>query len=161
EVRDSQRNQPLAITPLQVRILVDDKEIKADVAPHATDASGFAAIRLTLPQSAEIRHANITIVATGPNKNPETIVRSIPLTTRRLNVEFFPEGGSLIAGVPNRVYFRVATTTSPSRPADASGVLTDGINDICEIKTLTDKDHPGVNQGLGVFSFTPELGKRY
>ena len=34
-------------------------------------------------------------------------MRPIPLVTKNLNVEFFPEGGELIDGVPGRVYFQV------------------------------------------------------
>jgi hypothetical protein len=75
-------------------------------------------------------------------------------------MEFFPEGGDLVAGVENRVYFR-ATKRTDGRPADVTGVLTDGARAICAVKTLTDPDRPGVNQGLGLFSFTPEPGKRY
>ena len=32
----------------------------------------------------------------------------IPIVLKKLNVEFYPEGGDLVAGLPNRVYFQVA-----------------------------------------------------
>src|SRR5262249_8362121 len=37
----------------------------------------------------------------------EAIVRPIPLVTKTLKVEFFPEGGEMIDGVNGRVYFMV------------------------------------------------------
>ena len=81
------------------------------------------------------------------------------MATCKLNVEFFPEGGDLIAGVPNRVYFRATTTFG--KPADISGMLTDGIKDIAPMATLTDADQPGANQGFGRFEFTPVAGQKY
>ena len=39
----------------------------------------------------------------------EAIVRPIPLVTKTLKVEFFPEGGEMVEGVPGRVYFMVRT----------------------------------------------------
>ena len=39
----------------------------------------------------------------------ETIVRPIPIVLNKLQVEFFPEGGDLVAGVVNRVYFQALT----------------------------------------------------
>ncbi len=158
-IRDQGR--PLAGAPLGVSVTVGGRPVKPDMAPATTDAAGAAAIRFTLPQSEATGSATLTVTVTRPDKNVETLVRPVPLATQRLHVEFFPEGGDLVAGVPNRVYFRATTDAHPSKPADVSGVLTDGTKTVCEVKTLTDPDHPGVNQGLGVFTFTPEPGKRY
>jgi len=159
EVRDQGRLA--GDVPLTIKVEVDGLVIKPDVAPTKTDAAGVAAIRFTLPNSDAIKSATLTVAATVKDGTPETLVQPVPLATRTLNVEFFPEGGDLVLGVPNRVYVRATTTTVPSKPADVSGVLTDGTKTVSEIKTLTDPDHPGVNQGLGVFTFTPEAGKRY
>ena len=82
----------------------------------------------------------------------------MPLATRTLNVEFFPEGGDLVLGVPCRVYVRATTNTG--KPADIYGQVTDGNKKIVNVETLTDKDNPGVNQGLGVFTFTPQKGQQ-
>ena len=30
-----------------------------------------------------------------------------------------------------------------------------------DVHTLTDAEHPGVNQGMGRFTFQPEAGKKY
>ena len=45
----------------------------------------------------------------------EPIVRPIPLVTKNLKVEFFPEGGEMIDGVPGRVYFQVRTPARQAR----------------------------------------------
>jgi hypothetical protein len=95
----------------------------------------------------------------------EAIVRPIPLVTRTLRVEFFPEGGDLIEGVPGRVYFSVVTPGlqpgSNGKPADLKGVITDGTNTVAEVATMTDAANPGVNRGHGAFELTPKPGAKY
>jgi len=89
----------------------------------------------------------------------EAIVRPIPLITKNLSVEFFPEGGDMVEGLPGRVYFQVRTPQG--KPADLKGTITDGTNTIAEVGTLTDAESPGVNRGHGVFELTPKVGTRY
>ena len=92
--------------------------------------------------------------------NVETVVRNLPIVLRDLHVSFFPEGGDLIAGVPNRVYFQARTPAN--KPADLQGAVLDAKKqEVVRIQTLTDDKEPGINQGLGSFIFTPKLGTRY
>ena len=48
--------------------------------------------------------------------NSEPIVRTIPIVVKDLQVEFIPEGGDLVAGLPGRVYFLARTPLG--KPAD-------------------------------------------
>ena len=125
--------------------------VPLDVAPTATDAAGDAALKFTLPKG-DVSDVTVSVNVRTNGVN-ETISKPVPLATRRLVVEFFPEGGDLIAGVPNRVYFRA--TTAAGRPADLTGTLSDGT----PVQTLTDAERPGVNQGMGVFTITPVAGR--
>jgi anti-sigma factor RsiW len=156
DVKD--QGQPLAGATLTVEAVADGREVKLDVAPTKTEADGTASLRFTLPKADEFKQATVSVQVQTPAV-VETLVRPVPLATRKLNVEFFPEGGDLLVGVPNRVYFRA--TTGFGKPADVTGTLTDGAATITTLKTLTDKDHPGANQGVGAFEFTPEAGKTY
>lgn len=162
EVKD--QSKPVAGAKLSYEVTAvyvtnETVTVTPDVAPPQTDAAGAAAVRFTLPKESELRSVTFG-VRVESNGVRETLVRAVPLADRVLDMEFFPEGGDLLAGVENRVYFR-ATKRTDGRPADVSGVLTDGARTVCEVKTLTDPDHPGVNQGLGLFTFTPQPGKRY
>ncbi len=150
--------QPLAGATIEITAEADDQPIKLDAAPTKTGSDGTASLRFTLPKAEEIKSARVSVKVTAQG-TVETLVRPVPLATRRLTLEFFPEGGDLIAGVPNRVYFRA--TTSFGKPADVTGTLTDGAGTIATLQTLTDPDQPGANQGLGVFEFTPAAGKQY
>lgn len=89
----------------------------------------------------------------------ETIVRPIPFVEKDLRIEFFPEGGDLVEGLPSRVYFQVRMPSG--KPADLKGSITDGTNKLFDIATMTDPEQPGVNRGQGLFTFTPEAGKKY
>lgn len=150
--------QPLADATIEITAQADGQPVKLDAAPTKTGSDGTASLRFTLPKADEIIAANVSVKVTAKG-TVETLVRPVPLATRRLTLEFFPEGGDLIAGVPNRVYFRA--TTGFGKPADVTGTLTDGVAAITTLQTLTDPDQPGANQGLGVFEFTPAAGKQY
>lgn len=107
-----------------------------------------------------------TLTATVSDKSDtEAIVRPIPLVAKALRVDFFPEGGDLIAGVNGRVYFQVrmptAKPTEPGKHADLKGYITDGTNTVAEVSTVTDAENPGVNRGHGVFALAPKAGTNY
>ncbi len=88
----------------------------------------------------------------GAKFNPPTASARGPTT-----VEFFPEGGNLVAGVENRVYVRVRTPAG--RPAGLDGVLVDGHGK--EIVRVQADVRLTANQAVGVFAFTPRLGEEY
>src|SRR5262249_22091189 len=98
-------------------------------------------------------------VRVSDGSDVEAILRPIPLVERELRVEFFPEGGDLVAGVPSRVYFQVRTPSG--KAADLKGTLTDGTATVAEVATLTDPEQAGVNRGLGSFTFTPRADQKY
>ncbi|HEX3147192.1 MAG TPA: alpha-2-macroglobulin family protein [Gemmataceae bacterium] len=101
----------------------------------------------------------ILTVSIQDGSDAEPIVRPIPLVEKELRVEFFPEGGDLIEGIPSRVYFQVRTPNG--KPADLKGTITDGTNIVADIGTLTDPEQAGVNRGQGMFTFTPKAKTNY
>lgn len=74
-------------------------------------------------------------------------------TGPNLSMRFFPEGGSLIAGVPVRVAFEI--TGRSGIPMDASGRVVDESTGetIAEIHTM--------HEGRGYFEITPEMHTNY
>jgi hypothetical protein len=79
---------------------------------------------------------------------------------KNLIVEFFPEGGDLVAGLSNRVYFQVLTAAG--KPAELTGRIVDEANQaVAEIATWNSRDHAETSKGTGVFTFTPQAGKTY
>ena len=57
---------------------------------------------------------------------PEGDGRPVPLVLKHLFVDFYPEGGDLVAGIKNRVYFQAQTPAN--KPAEMRGRLIDQLN---------------------------------
>jgi len=124
-----------------------------------TDDAGKVLVKFKLPAKIEVGQANLA-VNFSDGANNETLSRSIPIVLKKLKVEFFPEGGDLVVGLPNRVYFQARTTLG--KPADLKGaILEDGKPLPVEVATLNDEKEPGVNQGMGRFDITPKAGAKY
>lgn len=69
-----------------------------------------------------------------------------------LDVQFLPEGGNLVAGVPNRVAFK--SLFPDGKGIDISGSVEDEEGNVCTSFSSSYK-------GMGSFVFTPEKGRRY
>jgi alpha-2-macroglobulin-like protein len=120
---------------------------------------GKVTVRVRLPDRLERGEGSLSVQFQDGGTH-ETTVRPLPIVLKKLFVEFFPEGGYLIAGVPNRVYFSARTTLD--KPAELRGRLVDQDGkEVTAVRTLNDDQEAGVNQGLGLFEFTPQAGKRY
>lgn len=98
-------------------------------------------------------------VAIRHGSDVETILRPVPLVEKELQIEFYPEGGDLVAGIPGRVYFQARTPAG--KPADVRGTIRDEAGAVVDVATVTDAGQPGVNRGQGVFTFTPRAGNKY
>lgn len=157
-----------------VRATVNGREVHAEnnakfdivTDPQTRQPKAVYNVRFKLPadlfanRPAGAPPINATLAVTiKDGSDAEAIVRPIPLVEKELKVEFFPEGGDLVEGVPGRVYFQVRTPAG--KPADLKGTITDGTDAVAEVATLTDAEHAGVNRGQGVFTLTPKAGKKY
>lgn len=148
----------LAGAPVTATAAIDGVEVPVEPVP-VTDSAGRVAVRLTLPRAIERGAASLNVVFTDGG-NVESLVKPIPIALRKLHVEFFPEGGDLVAGAPNRVYFQ--SRTMLGKPADLHGRIVDSTGrEVARTETLTDDAEPGINQGMGCFQMTPEFGQTY
>jgi hypothetical protein len=136
---------------------------QAEVPPIEAGPDGAYSIAFTLPNRVE-RGGTLTLYFEDRGTF-ETLIRPIPIVLRDVAMEFFPEGGYLIAGVPNRVYFQ-ARTGANGKPADIRGRLLEVESkekkrEVARFQTLSDEREPGINQGLGTFTFVPRADRRY
>lgn len=82
----------------------------------------------------------------------ESAGKSIPILLDNYSVDFYPEGGDLIAGVPNRVY--VEATQKNGIGADIQGrVLTKDGTEVARYASVFD--------GRGILEFTPAAEGEY
>jgi alpha-2-macroglobulin-like protein len=115
------------------------------------DSNGKATARFVLPR--EIRRGEGTLAMTIQDGGAvETASKSIPILLQAIDLTVYPEGGELIAGLPNRVYLEAFTPAK--KPADIAGRLIDSNGvEVALFKT----EH----EGRGRFEFTPKSNMTY
>lgn len=136
-----------------------DGKVFWESGPLKLNNEGIVDVRFQLP--AQVGQGNATLTVNFQDGENESITRPIPVVGTQLRVEFFPEGGELVQGIPSRVYFQ--TLLPNGKPADLKGSIVDemGQTVVEKVATLTDAQLPGVNRGQGVFSLTPRAGQKY
>ena len=125
-----------------------------------TGADGKAAIVVVLPPAAEMPRGDVRLLVTVRTPDAtESVAEVVPVAGRDVLVEFFPEGGTLVAGVPNRVYVRA--TTPAGRPVEIRGTLAAGNETVAKVESATGATEPGANRGTAVVTFTPKADAAY
>ncbi|HEY1861786.1 MAG TPA: alpha-2-macroglobulin family protein, partial [Gemmataceae bacterium] len=159
--------KPVANQPVEATLNVDGATYDLKGEPtnqplkYQTDADGVVMVRAKLPATIVRGETSLSVKFIDGKSTVDTITRPVPVLLKKLNVEFFPEGGYLVGGVSNRVYFQAKTTLG--KPAELTGHVlgSDGQVVPSTIQTLNDAKNPGANQGMGAFSFTPKTGIHY
>jgi hypothetical protein len=148
---------PIANQQVKVQAMIDGKPVGVNgsapgkPAQLRTDAFGNAPIQLKLP--APIEQGNALLEAQiEEGSRAEKVVQNIPVIPSSLTVDLYPEGGDLVANVPNRIYYRVRTPLGAPVDPEGYGIV------------LSDKD--GIlaserRQGIGAFTFTPKVNEKY
>ncbi len=157
--------RPLKNCRASVTVVIDNKqygshgEEKPETFTFHTDDDGLVNVRFRLPKDIERGLGTVAVRFDDPAM-PDTIVRPIPIVLKKLDIEFCPEGGDLVAGLLNRVYFQVRSTLG--KPADLRGrLLEDGKPLGVIVETLASETTPELNEGMGRFEFTPKVGHNY
>ncbi len=82
----------------------------------------------------------------------ETASKTIPILLQTVDLQLYPEGGDLVAGLPTRVYLEARTPAQ--KPADLAGIVVDSQGQqVAEFRTR--------HEGRGRFAFTPKAGQKY
>ena len=140
---------PAALAKLTITATVDGKEVYQGKA--AANLGGAATIEFALPKEIE-RGEGLLSVAIDDGGTIETAAKPIPIALKKLDVEFFPEGGELVAGLASRCYFTARTTLG--KPAALKGWVVDGSGSkVAKVET--------VHKGLGAFELTPKAAAKY
>jgi hypothetical protein len=115
------------------------------------DDAGNISVEFKLPSQIEKGDGTLALAITDGGV-VETIAKTIPILVKSVDVQIYPEGGDLIAGLPCRVYIEARTPNQ--KPADLVGAIVDSKgNEITAIKT----EH----EGRGASSFTPKADEKY
>ena len=115
------------------------------------DGSGNAATSFKLP-AAIARGEGVIAMTIEDGGAVETATKTIPILLQTIDLAIYPEGGDLIAGLPNRVY--IEGRTPAHKPADMTGVIVDVSGK--QVATFRTE-----HEGRGRFSFVPRKGEAY
>lgn len=116
-----------------------------------TDASGTCAISFKLPEHISKGNGQLS-VAIDDGGTQEVKSKTIPIQLGKVDVAFYPEGGYLVDGLANRVYFSARNPLGD--PIHIAGEILDRSgNRVAKIETVRD--------GMGRFEFTPRAGELY
>lgn len=114
------------------------------------DKNGLCEVKFKLPEKLESADGSL-VFSVADGGVVENAGKTIPILLNNFNIDFYPEGGDLIAGLENRVYFQARR--ADGKPADIAGKILLDDKEVASLKTL--------HEGRGVFSFKPEAGGKY
>ena len=114
------------------------------------DGRGALAVPFRVPAEVTEGHVRLAL-RVDDSGTVEGYSETVPVALGRVNIELFPEGGDLVAGLLNRVYFRA--TTPAGEPADVTLRVYDDGGDVATARTDL--------QGMGVFEMTPGKALTY
>jgi hypothetical protein len=152
-------DKPVGGATVEAFVVANGRNLHAQAIPARTRATdGRVSLMFEVPAKVDTNGVQLLVKFKWPNRE-EAILERVPLVGRDLVVEFFPEGGELVAGAQSRVYVRA--TNTKGQAVDVRGAVSDGKQTVAQVATLNDPKEPGVNRGLGVFTITPQLGTEY
>jgi len=140
---------PAAGAGLRIAATVDGDLVNEQTA----EASSFGTFRVEFALPEKIEHADGRLVVVADDGDTcETVARTIPINLGKADVSFYPEGGHLVAGLENRVYF--AARDPFGDPVEVRGRIVDGQGGRVVGVATTHK-------GLGALSIVPLPGEEY
>ncbi len=139
----------LANTSLRIVANLDDAIVHEQTT--TTSALGTCSIAFHLPTHITKGVGHLSVII-DDGATQETQTKTIPIQLGRVAVEFFPEGGYLVGGLINRVYFTARDTLE--KPIRIAGEIQSRAGErVASLETTRD--------GLGRFEFVPKQGERY
>ncbi|MFQ3650397.1 MAG: hypothetical protein SNJ75_08700, partial [Gemmataceae bacterium] len=148
---------PLADVSVRATLTVDGRDLPP--VTTRTTATGQARLRFILPMVLRADEAHLSVSWTDQGQ-VQTIRQAIPLRLQQVQMEFFPEGGELVVGLPSRVYFQARTLAG--QPIEVRGTLFEnGKPTNVHLMTWSEAELPASTQGRGLFAFTPKPETRY
>ncbi|RBL88086.1 TonB-dependent receptor plug domain-containing protein [Chitinophaga flava] len=143
------QQEPVENFQCQYRVAIDGRVVLSDT--FVTDTAGKARIVFRLPDTLATNDGLLNILV-DYRGNKEAISRSIPITLSKIDLQFMPEGGTLVNGIHTNIAFRAVNEYG--KGTDIKGVLMDDNGK--QVATFE-----SLRFGMGAFAFTPKAGQRY
>ena len=117
-----------------------------------TDKNGFLSVSFVNLKNIHLDTATLALVIDDGNKKLMSSTFPLKSIAHSNDIQFFPEGGSLLVGITSKVAFKALKPDGLG--IDVNGTITDNNN-----KTVA--EFSSSHLGMGSFEFTPEDGKTY
>jgi len=128
---------------------VDYQEVFRDSV--TLDETGFTEVSFGLPSTIDFGDGTLTFIINDGGQK-ESASKTIPIVLQTVKIEAYPEGGDLIAGFNNRVYFQAHLPNG--KPADLVVEVQDSNGDL----VATGETY---HEGRGIVEFVPEANMNY
>ncbi|PWV45877.1 TonB-dependent receptor plug domain-containing protein [Chitinophaga sp. S165] len=142
-------NKAIPDYEIKYAVSIGGKEVQRE--KLRTDAAGKANIRFRLPAGLNTNDG-ILNVTVNYAAYTEAISRSIPIALNKIDLQFMPEGGTLVENITTNVAFKAINEYG--KPADVAGEILDNLGNVAATFN-------SYHDGMGQFSFTPQAGKIY
>lgn len=116
-----------------------------------TDQNGRAKIQWELPKNLSTNDGLLNIYFTYKDQT-ESISRSIPIVLGDIDLQFYPEGGQLVADQTCQVGLKALDEFGD--PVEVYGEIIDAKNQVVA-------NFSSYHQGMGAFEWTPKAGEAY
>ncbi len=142
-------NKPLSNTKVKFSAKLDGKLLTDNSA--TTDANGKVNLKFMLPKDLNSIDGIVNAMIDFEGST-ESISRSVPIVLNKISMEFFPEGGDMVANVNSKVAFRAMNEFS--KPADVEGIIVDA-------KGAFVAKFTSYHFGMGSVDFVPKQNEAY
>lgn len=142
-------DQPIRNYPATWKVSIDGAIVQTST--FTTDDEGKAQIRFLLPKTINTTDGllNITIQY---DSYTEAISRSIPIVLNTIDLQFMPEGGTLVQGIPAQIAFKAVNENG--KPVDVKAEILDS-------RGIKAASFDSYRFGMGKFLFTPQKDQIY
>ncbi|GAB3920643.1 hypothetical protein [Mucilaginibacter myungsuensis] len=144
------KGAPIVLQPLSVKVMEGKKAILSS--NMTTGVDGMLSGKLTLPAKANKRDLSVLVEDTRDKSKSLSFPFYPSGTGGDIDLQFMPEGGSLIAGVYNKVGFKAIGEDGLSR--EVQGTIVDDTDEVSGTLQSTHK-------GMGSFVLVPQPGRSY
>ncbi|GAB2832103.1 alpha-2-macroglobulin family protein [Ferruginibacter profundus] len=142
-------NEPIRNYLAKYTVSVGGETISTQI--FKTNNEGKAIINFSLPANLATTDGLLNVTV-DYDAYTEAISRSIPIVLNKIDLQFMPEGGTLVNGISNYIAFKALNENG--KAADIKGYVTDN-------KGNTITTFESYHFGMGKFLFTPQAGQVY
>ncbi len=139
-------NIPAANKALTLQVIAGKKHLYKQAIQ--TDQNGLLDVNFKLPENP----ASLAIIAESVPAGKKAVIPFVLNDEEKTDVQFLPEGGNLVAGLPARIGFKAIG--EDGKGVDVSGIVTGhNQNKVAEFKSL--------RNGIGSFDIAVQEGENY